>query len=168
MKQSSGQSDALNPSGSRALLLARVSHGPHSGAFWWFDPESRVPGGVSSQQNGKALGEQEGQEREGKAQPAWGWGCLRPKPGNMSLSQQSSGSKVQACHSPEGKTEATDPAAAVADPLPALDSDNSRHCLFSGEGEQGWLSGRFSPCHSTKQLATTVRHRIFLFVKFRK
>ena len=107
--------------GTRALLLAcACPTGPTVELSGGLTPESGVPGGVSSQQSGKALGEQEeGQEREGKAQPAWGWGCLRPKPGNMSLSQQSSGSKVQACHSPEGKTEATDPAAAVANPLPA-------------------------------------------------
>ena len=38
-------------------------------------PGTGVPGGLSSQQNGKALGEQEeGQEREGKAQQGDGYG----------------------------------------------------------------------------------------------
>ena len=132
-------------------------------------PGTRVPGGVSSQQKGKALGgQEEGQEREGKAQPAWGWGCLRPKPGNVSLPQQSSGSKVQACHSPEGKTEATDPAAAVAAPAPPPDSNNSRHCL-SSERPRAGVAVRtilLLPCHRTS--ATEVARGSLLFLKFRK
>ena len=132
-------------------------------------PGTGVPGGLSSQQNGKALGEQEeGQEREGKAQTAWGWGCLRPKPGNMSLSQQSSGSKVQACHSPEGKTEATDPAAAVADPLPAPDSDNCRRCLFSERAGAGVAIRTILILPFHKTLATETARGSFLSVKFRK
>ena len=124
-------------------------------------PGTSVPGGVSSQQKGRV----EGQEREGKDQPAWGWGCLRPKPGNVSLPQQSSGSKVQACHSPEGKTEA---AAAVAAPALPPDSDSSRHCL-SSERPRAGVAVRtilLLPGHRTS--ATEVARGSLLFVKFGK
>lgn len=103
----------------------------------------------------------EGQEREGKAQPAWGVGMFWAKTWEHEPFSAKFRFKSSSLPLSRRQTEATDPAAAVVESLPPSILTIADTAFFSGEGSSRGGCQTILPCHSTNVLATDTGIRIF-------